>query len=56
MAYPHFVHGYTKAGYPVVYEKPGEMKLKELLRKQKQIGKQIKKEKKKLKAEITLKH
>jgi hypothetical protein len=30
MAYPHFVHGYTKAGYPVVYEKPGEMKLKEL--------------------------
>ena len=29
-AYPHFVHGYTKAGYPVVYEKPGEMTLKEL--------------------------
>ena len=31
-AYPHFVHGHSKAGYPVIYEQPGRMKLKELFR------------------------
>lgn len=27
-SYSHFVHGYSKMGYPVVYEKPGTMSLK----------------------------
>jgi len=27
-AYPHYVHGYSKLGYPIVYEKPGAMTLK----------------------------
>jgi hypothetical protein len=31
-AYPHFVHGHSKQGYPIVYEQPGRMKLKELFR------------------------
>ena len=31
-AYPHFVHGFSKAGYPIVYEQPGKMNLKELFR------------------------
>lgn len=31
-AYPHFVHGYTKDGYPVIYEQPGRMFLKTLFR------------------------
>jgi hypothetical protein len=31
-AYPHFVHGYTKDGYPVIYERPGRMLLKSLFR------------------------
>lgn len=31
-AYPHFIHGFTKEGDVVVYEKPGKMKLKELFR------------------------
>jgi hypothetical protein len=31
-AYPHFIHGYSKEGYPVIYEQPGKMKLKELFR------------------------
>jgi len=31
-AYSHCVHGYSKMGYPVVYEKPGSMKLKELFK------------------------
>lgn len=31
-AYPHFVHGHSKAGYPVVYEQPGRMNLKDLFR------------------------
>lgn len=30
--YPHFVHGHSKAGYPIVYEQPGKMNLKELFR------------------------
>lgn len=29
-AYPHFVHGYSKQGFPVVYEQPGRMELKRL--------------------------
>ena len=29
-AYPHFVHGYSKLGHPVIYEQPGKMNLKEL--------------------------
>ena len=29
-AYPHFAHGHSKAGYPVIYEQPGRMNLKEL--------------------------
>jgi hypothetical protein len=29
-AYPHFVHGYTKSGFPVMYEQPGRMNLKQL--------------------------
>jgi len=28
--YPHFAHGYSRNGYPVMYEQPGKMKLKEL--------------------------
>lgn len=31
-AYPHFVHGHSKFGYPIVYEQPGKMNLKELFR------------------------
>jgi hypothetical protein len=31
-AYPHFVHGFSKAGYPIIYEQPGKMNLKELFR------------------------
>lgn len=31
-AYPHFVHGHSKAGYPIVYEQPGRMNLKDLFR------------------------
>lgn len=31
-AYPHFVHGHSRSGYPVVYENPGRMNLKELFR------------------------
>ena len=31
-AYPHFIHGYSKKGYPVIYEQPGRMNLKELFR------------------------
>jgi hypothetical protein len=27
-AYPHYVHGFNKLGYPVVYERPGGMTLK----------------------------
>lgn len=29
-AYPHFVHGYSKAGFPIIYEQPGRMELKRL--------------------------
>ena len=29
-AYPHYMHGYTHQGYPVIYEKPGGTKLKEI--------------------------
>ena len=29
-AYPHFIHGYSKKGYIVIYEQPGKMKLKQL--------------------------
>ncbi len=29
-AYPHIPHGYTKNGYPVIYERPGVMDLKQL--------------------------
>lgn len=28
-SYPHCVHGFTKTGYPVVYERPGGMSLKQ---------------------------
>jgi len=31
-AYPHFVHGRSRTGYPIIYEQPGRMKLKELFR------------------------
>ena len=31
-AYPHSIHGFTKDGYPVIYEQPGNMKLKWLFR------------------------
>jgi len=31
-AYPHFLHGHSKAGYPIIYEQPGRMNLKELFR------------------------
>jgi hypothetical protein len=31
-AYPHCVHGFSKDGYPVIYEQPGKMKLKQLFR------------------------
>ncbi len=31
-AYPHYIHGFTKEGYTVIYEKPGKMQLKELFR------------------------
>lgn len=31
-AYPHFIHGFSKNGMPVIYESPGKMNLKELFR------------------------
>ncbi|KAL7520693.1 hypothetical protein ACHAWX_005400 [Stephanocyclus meneghinianus] len=31
-SYPHFIHGFTPNGMPVVYESPGKMNLKELFR------------------------
>jgi hypothetical protein len=31
-AYPHYVHGHSKTGTPVIYEQPGKMKLKDLFR------------------------
>ncbi len=31
-AYPHVIHGFTPDGMPVIYEAPGKMNLKELLR------------------------
>ena len=31
-AYPHYVHGHSKLGFPIVYEQPGRMRLKELFR------------------------
>lgn len=31
-AYPHFIHGHSKQGYPIIYEQPGRMRLKELFR------------------------
>jgi hypothetical protein len=31
-AYPHFIHGYSKMGYPVVYEQPAKMKLKDMFK------------------------
>ncbi|KAL7492408.1 hypothetical protein ACHAWT_001895 [Skeletonema menzelii] len=31
-AYPHVIHGFTPDGMPVLYEAPGKMNLKELLR------------------------
>ena len=31
-AYPHIIHGYSKQGFPVVYELPGKMELKSLFR------------------------
>ena len=32
LAYPHFIHGFSKNGMPVIYESPGKMNLKELFR------------------------
>jgi hypothetical protein len=29
-AYPHFVHGHSKAGFPIIYEQPGRMDLNRL--------------------------
>ncbi len=29
-AYPHFIHGYSKFGYPVIYEQPANMMLKDM--------------------------
>jgi hypothetical protein len=31
-AYPHFVHGFSKDGCPIIYEQPGKMNLKNLFR------------------------
>jgi hypothetical protein len=31
-AYPHFVHGISKKGYPIIYEQPGKMNLKQMFR------------------------
>lgn len=31
-AYPHYVHGYSRAGHAIIYERPGQMNLKELFR------------------------
>jgi hypothetical protein len=31
-SYPHFLHGVSKQGYPVIYEQPGKMSLKGLFR------------------------
>ena len=31
-AYPHILHGRGKTGFPIVYENPGQMRLKELFR------------------------
>ena len=30
--HPHYIHGHSKDGYPVVYESPGRMDLKGLFR------------------------
>ena len=32
LAYPHFIHGFSKNGMPVIYESPGKMNLKQLFR------------------------
>ena len=31
-AYPHTLHGFSKQGYPIIYEQPGKMNLKQLFR------------------------
>jgi CRAL/TRIO domain len=31
-AYPHFIHGVSKKGFPIIYEQPGKMNLKQLFR------------------------
>lgn len=31
-AYPHFIHGHSRTGCPIIYEQPGRMRLKELFR------------------------
>lgn len=31
-AYPHFIHGVSKNGCPIIYEQPGKMNLKQLFR------------------------
>lgn len=31
-AYPHFIHGHSKQGFPIIYEQPGKMNLKEFFR------------------------
>jgi hypothetical protein len=31
-AYPHFIHGVSRKGFPVIYEQPGKMNLKQLFR------------------------
>jgi hypothetical protein len=31
-AYPHFIHGHSRLGYPIIYEQPGKMNLKEFFR------------------------
>jgi hypothetical protein len=31
-AYPHFVHGYSREGFPIIYEQPGKMNLKQMFR------------------------
>jgi len=31
-AYPHFLHGHSRSGFPIIYEQPGKMNLKEMFR------------------------
>lgn len=41
-SYPHFIHGHSKTGFPIVYEQPGRMNLRDLFRSGCQISEMVK--------------